>query len=53
MSTLFRSGGAAQAGISPITHQKAFIFGPWVPWKVCFPSMSSDPRVPAPGWGWR
>ena len=22
--------------ISPTTHQKAFIFGSWVPWRVCF-----------------
>ena len=24
--------------ISTTTHQKAFIFGPWVPWRVCFRS---------------
>ena len=34
------------------THQKVFMFGPWVSW-VCFPSISSGPRVHAPEWGLR
>ena len=29
------------------------LFGPWVPLRVCFPSISSGPRVHVPGWGWR
>ena len=37
--------------ISPITHQKAFIFGPYVSWRVGFHSMTPDPWVHAPGWG--
>ena len=31
--------------ISPITHQKAFIIGPWVLWRVCFISMSLCPGL--------
>ena len=37
--------------ISLTTHQKAFIFEPWVPERVIFYAMSFDPRVHAPGWG--
>ena len=37
--------------ISTATHQKAFIFGPQVPWRAGFHSMIPDPRVDAPGWG--
>ena len=33
--------------ISPITHQKAFIFGPCVHWRTGFHSMTPDPRVHA------
>ena len=33
------------------THQKAFIFEPWVPEKVIFYAMSFGPRVHAPGLG--
>ena len=43
----------SQVGYISRTNQKAFIFGPWVVWKVCFLSMSFCPRVHAPGWGWR
>ena len=39
--------------ISRTIHQKAFIFGPLVPLKVCFLAMTFGPRVRAPGWGWR
>ena len=37
--------------ISLTTHQKAFIFEPWVPERVSFYIMSFCPRVDAPGWG--
>ena len=37
--------------ISLTTHQKAFIFEPWVPEGVIFYAMSFGPRVHAPGWG--
>ena len=37
--------------ISLTTHQKAFIFEPWVPERVSFCAMSFGPRVHAPGWG--
>ena len=37
--------------ISLTTHQKAFIFGPWVPERVIFHAMSFGPRVHAPGGG--
>ena len=37
--------------ISLTTHQKAFIFEPWVPERVSFYSMSFCPRVDVPGWG--
>ena len=37
--------------ISLTTHQKAFIFEPWVPERVSFYTMSICPRVDAPGWG--
>ena len=37
--------------ISLTTHQKAFIFEPWVPERVNFYTMSCCPRVDAPGWG--
>ena len=37
--------------ISANTHQKAFIFGPLLPWRVGIHSMTTDPRVHAPGWG--
>ena len=33
------------------THQKAFIFEPWVPERVSSYAMSLGPRVHAPGWG--
>ena len=39
--------------ISTTTDQKAFILGPWVPWRVCLHSMNFGLRVYAPGWGWR
>ena len=39
--------------ISQTTHQEAFIFRPWVPWKVCFHAMSFGPRDLALGWGRR
>ena len=39
--------------ISLTTHQKAFIFEPWVPERVSFYTMSFCPRVDAPGWGYR
>ena len=39
--------------ISITTHQKAFIFGLWVPLRVWFHAMSDGPRDYAPGWGWR
>ena len=29
---------------------KAFIFGSWVPWRVCFYAISFGPRVHAPWW---
>ena len=35
--------------ISTATHQKAFIFGPYVPWRAGFHCMIPDPRVDAPG----
>ena len=34
-----------------ISH-KPFIFGPWVPWKVYFLTMSFGPMVHVPGRGW-
>ena len=37
--------------ISLTTHQKAFIFEPWVPERVSLYTMSFCPRVDAPGWG--
>ena len=37
--------------ISLTTHQKAFIFEPWVPERVSFCAMSFGPRVHASGWG--
>ena len=37
--------------ISLTTHQKAFIFEPWVPERVSFYTMSFCPMVDAPGWG--
>ena len=37
--------------ISLTTHQKAFIFEPWVPERVIFYAMSFGPRVHAPRWG--
>ena len=37
--------------ISLTTHQKAFIFEPWVPERVSFYAMSFGPRVDAPRWG--
>ena len=37
--------------ISLTTHQKAFIFEPWVPERVSFYTMSFCPRIDAPGWG--
>ena len=37
--------------ISLTTHQKAFIFDPWVPERVSFYTMSFCPRVDAQGWG--
>ena len=37
--------------ISLTTHQKAFIFEPWVPERVSFYAMSFGPRVDAQGWG--
>ena len=37
--------------ISLTTHQKAFIFEPWLPERVSFYTMSFCPRVDAPGWG--
>ena len=37
--------------ISLTTHQKAFMFEPWVPERVSFYTMSFCPRVHAPGWG--
>ena len=36
--------------ISLTTHQKAFIFEPWVPERVSFYAMSFGPRVDAPEW---
>ena len=39
--------------ISLTTHQKAFIFEPWVPERVSFYAMSFGPRVDAPRWGKR
>ena len=35
--------------ISLTTHQKAFIFEPWVPVRVSFNAVSFCPRVDAPG----
>ena len=37
--------------ISLTTHQKAFIFEPWVPERVSFYAMNFGPRVDAPGVG--
>ena len=37
--------------ISLTTHQKAFIFEPWVPERVIFHAMSFGLRVHAPGVG--
>ena len=37
--------------ISLTTHQKTFIFEPWVPERVSFYAMSFGLRVDAPGWG--
>ena len=37
--------------ISLTTHQKAFIFEPWVPERVSFYAMCFGPRVDAPGMG--
>ena len=37
--------------MSLTTHQKAFIFEPWVPERVSSYAMSLGPRVHAPGWG--
>ena len=37
--------------ISATTHEKAFIFGPWEPWRVH--SISYGPRVHATGLSWR
>ena len=39
--------------ISLTTHQKAFIYEPWVPERVIFHAMSFGPRVHAQGWGQR
>ena len=39
--------------ISLTTHQKAFIFEPWVPERAIFYAMRFGPRVHAPGWGLR
>ena len=39
--------------ISATTHQKAFIFGPYLPWRVGIHYMTTDPRVHALGWGKR
>ena len=36
--------------ISPTTHQKTFIFGPYIPWKVSCHSMTPDSMVHATGW---
>ena len=33
------------------TYQKAFILGPWVPSRVSFHSLASDPRVHCQGVG--
>ena len=38
--------------ISVTTHQKAFILGSWLPWRVCLLSINFGPRVHVPGWGW-
>ena len=35
--------------ISLTTHQKVFIFEPWVPERVIFYAMSFGPRVHGPG----
>ena len=37
--------------ISLTTHQKAFIFEPWVPERVILYALSFVPGVHAPGWG--
>ena len=37
--------------ISATTYQKAFIFGPLVPWRVGICSITPDPRVHALGLG--
>ena len=37
--------------VSLTTHQKTFIFEPWVPERVSFYAMSIGSRVDAPGWG--
>ena len=37
--------------ISLTTHQKAFIFEPWVPERDIFYAMSFGPRVHTPRWG--
>ena len=47
--------------ISATTHQKAFILGWWVPWRVCLHSINFGLRVSinfglrvhALGWGWK
>ena len=38
--------------ISTTSHQKAFIFGPQIPWRVSFHSMTPDPRVQYMPQGW-
>ena len=37
--------------ISLTTHQKAFIFEPWVPGKISFYAMSFGLRADVTGWG--
>ena len=37
--------------ISLTTHQKTFIFEPWVPERVSFYAISFGPRAHAPEWG--
>ena len=37
--------------ISATAYRKAFMFGPYLPWRVGIHSMTPIPRVHAPWWG--
>ena len=39
--------------ISVTTYQKAFIFWPWLPWRIGIYVLTPGPRFPTSGWGCR